>query len=79
MRKGSWRRIGLVVASTVVGTLADILLSSRIPALLPHTHVSWHPSFDLAVIQFSMSITLTVNWGTLIGFLAGLLWLRRSK
>lgn len=68
-----------MIAASVVGTLADILLASRLPALEPHTHVSWHPSVNLAVIQFSLSLTLTVNWGTLVGFVCGCLLARRSK
>ncbi|GMA60576.1 hypothetical protein NZD89_13225 [Alicyclobacillus fastidiosus] len=79
MRNTGWRKVGLVAAATVVGSLADILLSSRLPMLRPLTHVSWHPNFNLAVIQFSLSLTLTVNWGTLVGFACGVLVLRGSK
>ncbi|WAH38963.1 DUF4321 domain-containing protein [Alicyclobacillus dauci] len=79
VRKTAWHRIGLVAATTVMGTIADTLLAPRLPILKPHTHVSWHPSVDLAVIQFSIAMTLSVNWGTLVGFAGGYLLSRRSK
>lgn len=74
-----WRRYGLVAALTVVGTLADKLLSGHFPALRSQTHVTWHPSINVAVIQFSMVLTLMVNWGTLVGFVSGLFMMRRTK
>jgi hypothetical protein len=79
VRKTSWRSFVLIAVSTVVGTLADTLVSSRLPFLRPHTHVSWHPSIDLAVVQFSMALTFSVNWGSLVGFVVGYLLSRRVK
>lgn len=79
LQKTSWQKVGLVAAATVIGTIADTLLSSRMPLLKEHTHVSWHPSFDLAVIQFSLTLSLSANWGSLVGFAGGLLVARRSK
>lgn len=69
----------MVAGGTLVGTIADVLLSNRIPALKSFTHVTWHPSFDLVVIQFSMVLTLAANWGTLVGFVVGILYMQRKK
>ncbi|GLG00923.1 hypothetical protein Alches_09620 [Alicyclobacillus hesperidum subsp. aegles] len=79
VQKRGWNTLGLVAVTTVVGTLADHLLSSDIPILNSQTKVSWHPGFDLSVVRFSMNLQFAINWGTLVGLVVGLLLARRAK
>jgi hypothetical protein len=79
MRNSFWRTVGFVFAGAVVGTLAGRLLAAQVPLLGHSTSVSWHPSADLGVLKYSLSITLSVNWLTLAGAVGAYFIDRRRK
>jgi tetrahydromethanopterin S-methyltransferase subunit C len=74
-----WRLVGMLLLGAVVGTLAGQLLAHQVPALGRTATVSWHPSADLAVLRYSIDITLRVNWLTLVGVIIAVIWNRRLK
>jgi hypothetical protein len=79
MRASFWKTTGYVIAGAVIGTLAGQLIVHQVPALGKETMVQWNPSGDLAVIHYSINVTLRVNWLTLIGALVGFAAARRWK
>ncbi|MBX6352882.1 MAG: hypothetical protein IRZ10_06060 [Thermoflavifilum sp.] len=79
MRASGWRTAGFVLGGAVIGTLAGQLLAQQVPMLSHSTVVQWNPAGDLAVLRYSLSITLRVNWLTLIGAVVGFIAARRLK
>lgn len=79
MRKSFWRTAVFVFAGAVIGTLAGQLIAHQVSWLGQTTSVNWHPGADLGVLKYSLSITLRVNWLTLVGAIVGLVIERRWK
>lgn len=80
MRKSPfWRLVGFLLLGAILGTLAGQLLAHEVPVLGRTTSVSWRPQADLAVIKYSIDITLRVNWVTLIGVIVAFFVHRRVK
>jgi ABC-type antimicrobial peptide transport system permease subunit len=79
MRSSFWRTVGFMIAGAIIGTLAGQLLSSQVGAFAHSVPVEWHPSADLGVIKYSISIVVRVNWMTLVGVIAGYFVSKRLK
>jgi membrane protein YqaA with SNARE-associated domain len=80
VRKSSfWRLVGIILLGGVLGTLAGQLLAHQIPALGRTASVTWQPQADLAVIRYSLSFTLRVNWLTLVGVVVAMFIAQKRK
>lgn len=80
MRKSPfWRMLGFLLLGAIVGTMAGQLIAHQVPALGRTTSVSWHPQADLAVIRYSIDLTLRVNWLTLVGVVLAFFIQRKLK
>ncbi|KPV43226.1 DUF4321 domain-containing protein [Alicyclobacillus ferrooxydans] len=79
MRRSFWRLLGMLFLGAILGTLAGQLLAHQIPILGRTTSVEWRPQADLAVIRYSLDITLRVNWMTLVGVIVAAIAHRMMK
>ncbi|MCL6625407.1 DUF4321 domain-containing protein [Alicyclobacillus shizuokensis] len=77
--RGSLGIVVYMLLGAILGTVAGQLLAHQVPWLARQAVVRMNPSGDLSFLRFSLDLTFRVNWLTLVGVVAALVFGRRRK